>query len=65
MINKYLYVLCFAFFLASCSTNGIIVSEESDEVFDVDDSYSPYEWHRTFHGPDRFFYRRDQFILEP
>jgi hypothetical protein len=65
MFNKLLYVGCLSVFLSSCASDGVRVDGNTDEVFVVEDSYTPYEWHRTYHGPDRFFERRDQFIIEP
>ena len=65
VMRVFLYMACLVLFLASCASNNMEIGEGSEEVFVVEDSYSPYDWHRTYHGPDRFFYRRDQFILEP
>lgn len=65
MWNRFLYFSCLAVFLSGCASDGMKVSGGTNEIFVVEDSYTPYEWHRTYHGPDRFFERRDQFITEP
>lgn len=65
MISRFIYIAFLAVSLTGCAGDGVKVRGATDDVFAVDDSYTPYEWNRTYHGPDRFFERRDQFIVEP
>jgi len=61
MIIRYIFLFLAFGLVTACASDGVVMSEGSDSIFVIDESHTPYEWHRHHYGPDRGFYRHDGF----
>lgn len=62
MVKKYIFTfMAFGLLMSCANANTDTVVIEEDSLFEIDRSYTPNDWHRYHHGPDRFFYRYHAF----